>query len=83
MNTLKIIRAVIPEADEELASYIVWERTPYPFGKVTAKTLYKTASRLKRAADHNIELCDYCDNMLQLSDKGTCKKCTKSLTRQM
>jgi hypothetical protein len=81
MNADLIIKNAIPDASLEMISYIVWQRTPYPFGKITPKTLYKAADRVRRAAINNIRLCEFCDNMLQLGDRYTCKKCTKALSR--
>lgn len=80
MNAEIIIRNAIPGADAEMIDYIMWERTPYP-GRVTPKSIYKAADRVRRAAVNNIRLCEHCDNMLQSDDKYACKRCERALRR--
>ena len=81
MNAEHIIKCAIPDATDETIHYIMWERTPYPVGKVTPMSIYKAASRFHRAIKNNIRLCDLCDNMLELDDKFTCKRCTNILDK--
>lgn len=70
----QIIRAAIPTASEELCGFILWEKTPFPMGRVSARKLYKAASTYKRACDNDIQLCDLCDNKVT-HHKFTCDKC--------
>jgi len=79
MTILEIIQNAIPNANEELCEYIVWGRTPYPCVGLTAKALYKAASRLKRAIDNGNRLCDFCDRIA--THGGVCKKCDDALKR--
>ena len=52
MNAAEIIRNAIPNASDLLVEIILWERTPFPVGAVTAKTLYKTeAGDSRRSSD--------------------------------
>ena len=79
MTALDIIRVAIPNADEALADYILWERTPYPCGAVSARGLYKAASAFRRACDHGIELCDLCHRKLEAGQEYTCGRCSLAL----
>ena len=56
-----IIKQAIPDADEQLCEHILWGRTCFPAGQITAKSLYKAAARWRRAWINRIRLCDYCD----------------------
>ena len=78
MQIQEIIKAAIPLADEKLCEHILWSRTPYPCGEVTAKSLYREAYRYKRARDHGFRLCDFCN---QKVDRGrwVCDRCDKAL----
>ena len=78
MTIYDIIKAAIPNANDEICSYILWERTPYPVGKITARTLFSSARRYKRASDNNIQLCDFCDRIAE-TNKSVCSKCHKAL----
>lgn len=75
---LEIIRAAIPNATEELAEEILWGRTPFPIGRVSAKDLYKAASRFERAAKNEIALCDFCNNKVT-GVYAVCDSCNKAL----
>jgi hypothetical protein len=44
MTPAQIIRAAIPEADEVLCDHILWGRTPFPMGAITAQSLFKAAN---------------------------------------
>lgn len=74
-----VIKAAIPEADESLCEYMLWERTPYPFGQVTAKSLYRAASRVKRARERKRTLCDFCDNEVT-GEAHLCHRCETALS---
>ena len=74
----EIIRAAIPGATEDFCEYFMWERTPYPFGRISAKNLYKWASSFRRAGENNVPLCDLCENMAT-NHKYTCNRCYDAL----
>jgi hypothetical protein len=78
MRIDEIIRNAIPEATEDLCEYILWNRTAYPFEGLTAKCVYKAASRFKRAGERGIQLCDFCDRRAMLG-KSVCKRCDTAL----
>lgn len=80
MNALRIVRAAIPDADDEVISHIVWARTCYPFGEVTPRDLYRAASRWRRAGEHKLRLCDHCDNVA-LHGEWMCVNCRDGLER--
>ena len=77
MNAGQIIRAAIPNASDETCEYVLWERTGYPFKRLTARDLYKAASRMKRAEDNGIVLCDFCDN--KANENYICDSCREVL----
>lgn len=62
MTYAEVILAGYPQADDAMIEHILWERTPYPMGKVTARSLYQAASRIRRATNNGVQLCDFCDN---------------------
>ena len=57
---ITIIRAAIPNCSDAQADYVLWSRTPFPIGRVSARSLYKAASGLYRASKRGISLCDFC-----------------------
>ena len=75
MDAAKIVRAAIPDATLENIDYILWSRTPYPVGRVSARSLYKAARRLLRANNNDISLCETCNN--RCDPKAIC--CDKCL----
>jgi len=77
---LEIVRAAASDADQEFAEHILWSRTPFPFGKVTPKQIYKAASRVRRAAANDIALCDWCDQRAADED-SVCANCRSALGR--
>ena len=77
---IEAIRAAIPNAPEDLADYILWNRTPYPFGKITARSLYKAASRFERAGRSGKGLCEFCDNLAPEGEYA-CDRCKKALQK--
>lgn len=80
MTALDIVRAAIPNADRGLAEFILWGRTPFPAGAVTVRDLYEAASRYRRAGDHGIALCDWCDHKAEV-DGCLCNRCAAALKR--
>src|SRR3954469_743842 len=78
MTALDIVRAAIPGADVRLAEAILWERTSFPCGSVTARDLYRAAARFHRAAAKGIWLCDWCDRAVSAA-RGLCPSCTRLL----
>lgn len=75
----EVIRAAFPGANAEDLEYVLWERTPYPMGKVSARSLYKAASGFRRACDHGLRLCELCDR-LAAHGRWTCERCQSSLS---
>ena len=75
-----VIRAAIPNADQAECEFILWERTSYPFGLLTAKDIYKAAYSFDRACKNHLRLCEYCDRIAQ-PDKYMCSKCEEALRR--
>ena len=80
MNAEKIIKAAIPGADDSLCEHIIWGRTPFPCGAITAQSLYKAASRYARATKNKIRLCDFCDRVAE-PDGWCCGSCRDALAR--
>lgn len=78
MRIQEIIRGAIPDAEDILCEHILWERTAYPFKKLSAQDIYKAASRFKRAHDNAIELCDFCDN-IAIPDAYLCQRCRAAI----
>ena len=77
-SALAIVRAAIPGADVTLTQFILWERTPFPCGRVTARDLYRAASRLQRAKAAGRYLCDFCDRVVE-RNRDLCQRCAKAL----
>lgn len=75
-----IVRAAIPDADGALVSHIVWGRTCYPCGPVSARDLYRAASAWKRASVKGIQLCDFC-HRIAAPGATTCETCFSALER--
>lgn len=61
MTYAEVILAAIPGAEHDVVEHILWGRTPYPMGRVTARSLYKAASGWRRACANGIALCDHCE----------------------
>ena len=79
MNAGDIVRAAIPEASDSVVSHVLWGRTPFPFGTVTTKDLYRAASGWRRACDNGKRLCDLCHRVAV--DGWTCQTCNDALER--
>ena len=78
MLTSEVIRKAIPGASDELCHFVLWARTPFPMGGITARSLYKAAARLRRAGENGRQLCDHCDNLDQTGG-GICNACDRAL----
>lgn len=74
-----IIKAAIPNASDDTCEFILWSRTPFPVGAITAKSLYKAAARVQRCAKNGTRLCEFCDNLVT-KGKWTCEKCETALS---
>ncbi len=74
MTTYQIMRKAIPDADDQLCEFIVWERTAYPLRKLTTRGLYKTARRWRRTKEKGLRLCELCDRIAILGD-SLCERC--------
>lgn len=77
LTTYDCVRAAIPDASTELCEHIIWERTPYPFAKLSARDFYRAASGFRRAGANGIRLCDWCRR--PALDGWTCKPCDERL----
>jgi len=73
-----VVRAAIPNADHDCVEYVLWNRTAFPMGRVTAQGLFKKASGFRRASDAGKSLCDFCDR-LSLTGQYCCQRCTDAL----
>lgn len=73
-NAVRILQTIDPDAGQNAAGYILWNRTPYPFGKVGPREFYKAASTAVRANRNGIVLCDHCNNKVT-SHKFECDRC--------
>lgn len=78
MTPAQCIRAAVPDADDAFCDHILWGRTPFPMGKITARDLYKAANRLDRANKKGVRLCELCDNIAV--DEFNCKACNDALS---
>ena len=63
MNGNRIIKAAIPDASDDLIDHIIWDRTAYPFERMTPRLLYRAASRWRRASEGGKQLCEMCDRI--------------------
>ena len=73
------VRCGYPNASDSLVEHVLWERTPFPFTKMTLKSVYKAAYRLYRADQKCVELCDFCDRIA--INKGVCQRCDDALRK--
>ena len=76
MNALEVVRAAIPNADAALAHDILWSRTPFPIGRVSVRELYIAADRVRRAGEHKLRLCEFCDRKAEGQDT-LCRICAR------
>lgn len=81
MRIFDVIRNAIPEADDGLCDHILWDRTPFPCGPITPRSLYSAAHRWRRAAIKGKDLCEFCDKLATESD-SLCNTCRYVLYRQ-
>ncbi len=80
MTPQVIIRNAIPSADDELCNHILWGRTPFPAGSITARDLYQAARRLDRATKNKKILCELCDR-IAAENSYTCLHCDDVLSK--
>jgi len=78
MEIKEIIQNAIPGANDDVCEFIMWARTPYPAGAVSAKSLYRAADRFRRANSNGLRLCDMCDR-IAMPKRCVCKKCDDAL----
>lgn len=74
----KIVAAAMPEANEAMTNYILWNRTAFPSEDITPKQLYKATNSYGRAVANNRRLCLFCDN--EVIGDSTCGKCDEDIT---
>jgi hypothetical protein len=77
VSPYQVIRNAIPAATDSLCEHIIWGRTPYPFVRLTAKSLWKAADRFRRAEEHGVELCEMCDRPAKAFE--LCQSCGQTL----
>lgn len=80
MTPAQVIRKAIPDADDALCDHILWGRTPFPMGGITARGLYEAARRFQRAAVNGRRLCDWCNN-LALTGEFMCVLCATAISQ--
>ena len=78
----EIVCAAIPGASAELADAILWNRTPFPCGPVSARDLFRAASAWRRAKANGIALCTLCD---QVATPGhwDCGRCRAAVAKSL
>ncbi len=81
MNQVQaVVRAAIPGASDGLCEHVLWGRTAFPAKGVSARDIYRAASRLRRATDKGERLCDTCDRKAS-PGKWSCAHCRAALAR--
>lgn len=80
MTPAEIVRRAIPTADDALCEHIVWGRTPFPCGAITARDLFYAALRWQRAMRSGRRLCEMCDRLAMRND-WLCRPCDEALQR--
>ena len=80
MDAAEVIRRAIPGATDMECEHILWGRTPFPVGAVTARRLYEAADRYRRATAAGRRLCEHCDNMARQGE-WECAECAAALGR--
>lgn len=82
MTTIaEVVKAAIPDATPEIIDWVLWERTPYPCGKVSAKKIYKASSSFVRASVSGIKQCELCSKGRVFGEGFVCSRCKKQLAR--
>lgn len=79
MTFEQVIRAAMPDASEAVVDYVLWGRTPFPMGKVSARDLYQAAARFRRACISGHQLCELCDRVA--ADGWICARCNAALAK--
>jgi len=74
----QIVRAAIPGASDTDIEHVLWGRTPFPFTKLTPRSLFKAASGWRRACRSSRTLCDHCSNEA-VKDGYECVRCREAL----
>ena len=77
MTSIELVKEYFPKATKDLADFILWEKTAFPFGDETY--LRKQLQTLAKAFKLGRTVCDCCG---KIKDKAgmksyACKKCTK------
>lgn len=82
IDAARIVKAAIPDADEDTIGHVLWARTAYPFSGPDdfARKLYRAASRWARAATNGVRLCEMCDRIAE-QNRWTCAVCREGLDR--
>lgn len=73
----EVVRAGWPGASEREVEEVLWCRTAFPFGDLSARSLYKAASGSYRADKNGITICDFCHD--RAVKDGLCERCYRAL----
>lgn len=80
MELQSVVEAAIPGASAELCDHVLWTRTSFPAGAVSAPDVYKAASRMRRAQVNGLRLCEWCDRIAS-EGRWTCVGCQQALAK--
>ena len=81
MKILEVMQKAKPNITEEEADFILWSRTPFPCGAITAKSLYQATRRFYRTIANHRHVCEFCDNLAQDNDT-LCKRCAGAIRHE-
>lgn len=76
MKIIEVMRKAQANITEDEAEFILWERTPYPVGGITAKSLYQATRRFYRVIKNHRKCCELCDNLAKEND-SLCERCAR------
>ncbi|MEK6280290.1 MAG: hypothetical protein AABN95_08025 [Acidobacteriota bacterium] len=73
MTPIELVREMFPDATEDEADFILWERTAFPFNDIEGTRAQ--IMEFKQAIDKhpNARFCDFCSNLALV--KGCCATC--------
>jgi len=78
MSPYQIVQTALPDAPGWLVNDVIWSRTPFPIGKVTARQFWKAANGLRRAQEHGLVLCEMCHRVAVPGDY-LCGRCRDAM----
>lgn len=74
-TVIEVVKMVFPRISDDVASYILWERTAFPFSDL--RTTWKQLHQFKRANASGRPLCTWC-NSIVAKEGNDCGRCTKA-----